>query len=215
MLIGYARVSTVGQETQLQLDALASAGVQKTYTEKVSGVGHRPQLLAMLAALRPGDTVVVYKVDRLARSLKDLLTMLERLRAQGCALKSLTEPVDTSSAMGEFVLQILGAVAQFERSLIRERCNAGRIAYRERGGKFGPPEVIQDDAVHLAARLYRDGFSISEGATAFGVSYTAFRGALLRAGVARRSRREAVRMSASTYCRAGIGDPLAGEGSSI
>lgn len=188
MLIGYARVSTVGQETQLQLDALKAAGVSTVFTEKVSGVGSRPELQRCLASLQPGDTIVVYKVDRLARSLKDLLSMLERLRVQGCALKSLTEPVDTSSAMGEFVLQILGAVAQFERSLIRDRCEAGRRAYRERGGKFGAPPIFDAETEQLAARLYRDGLSINEVGACLGVSFSTARNALLRQGVQMRSR---------------------------
>lgn len=185
MLIGYARVSTVSQETQLQLDALKAAGVSTVFVEKVSGVGPRPELQRCLAALQPGDTIVVYKVDRLARSLKDLLSMLDRLRAQGCSLKSLTEPVDTSSSMGEFVLQILGAVAQFERSLIRDRCEAGRRAFRERGGTFGRPAVVDET---VAAALYRDGWSIDLIGKLLDVSFTAVRGALIRAGVDRRSR---------------------------
>lgn len=188
MLIGYARVSTLEQETRLQLDALALAGVTIVYAEKTSGIGPRPQLHRALSALRPGDTLVVYKVDRLARSLQDLLALLERLRQGGCSLKSLTEPVDTSSAMGELVLQILGAVAQFERSIIRERCDAGRRSAMARGVKFGRDALLVGEHGRLAGRLYRDGLSIDDVARLLGVSFTAARGALVRAGIERRAR---------------------------
>lgn len=186
MLIGYARVSTNEQETRLQLDALKHAGVKKIYSEKTSGVGPRPELHRALAALRPGSTLVVYKVDRLARSLKDLLFLLDRLRLEGCAVRSLTEPIDTSSAMGELVLQILGAVAQFERSLIRERCQAGRVAAMAWGVRFGRLLLLGPDDVILACRLYREGFSIYEVAAVFGCSFSAIRNALVRTGVDRR-----------------------------
>lgn len=181
MLIGYARVSTVEQETQLQFDALRAAGVRTIYAEKTSGVGPRPELHRALAALRPGHTLVVYKVDRLARSLKDLLQLLEKLRAEGAALRSLTEPVDTSSAMGELVLQILGAVAQFERSIIRERCEAGRVAARARGVLFGRQRMFTRRDDRLAFELYtRCDLTFDEVAALLGVSYTAARHAVLR-----------------------------------
>lgn len=188
MLIGYARVSTNEQETAMQIDALKAAGVVRLFAEKTSGIGPRPQLHRALAALRPGHTLVVYKVDRLARSLKDLLALLERLRAEGCSLRSLTEPVDTSSAMGELVLQILGAVAQFERSIIRERCEAGRRAAVERGVRFGRP--VRLDGVHgdVTVALYESGLSIQDTAELLGVSSTAVRSLLLRAGVQLRGR---------------------------
>lgn len=181
MLIGYARVSTTDQETQLQLDALRAAGVRKIYAEKTSGVGPRPELHRALAALRPGTTLVVYKVDRLARSLKDLLALLEKLRAGGASLRSLTEPVDTSSAMGELVLQILGAVAQFERSMIRERCEAGRVAARARGVQFGRQRMFTEQEDRLALELYtRCELTFDQVAALLGVSYTAARHAVLR-----------------------------------
>lgn len=180
MLIGYARVSTTDQETRLQLDALAGAGVATVFAEKTSGIGPRPELHRALAALRPGGTLVVYKVDRLARSLKDLLQLLERLRQAGCALRSLTEPVDTSSAMGELVLQILGAVAQFERSIIRERCQAGRVSAMARGVQFGRPVALDAQADRAAAEMYRAGLSYREVGAVFGVSYNAARSAVMR-----------------------------------
>lgn len=160
MLIGYARVSTNDQETRLQLDALKTAGVTRVFSEKGSSVGPRPQLHRAMAALTPGSTLVVYKVDRLARSLKDLLQILERMKQSGVALRSLTEPIDTSSAIGELVLQILGAVAQFERALIRERAIAGQISAYRRGVALGrrhsamPEETIQEMRVMYATGLF-------------------------------------------------------------
>lgn len=186
MLVGYARVSTNEQETRMQLDALRAAGVGCIYAEKTSGVGPRPELHKALASLRPGYTLVVYKLDRLARSLKDLLHLLDRLKLAGCAVKSLTEPIDTSSAMGEFVLQILGAVAQLERAIIRERCEAGRVAARARGVLFGRQPLVTGDVAELAASLYREGFTLGEVAVLLGVSPTAVRSALIRGGVRRR-----------------------------
>lgn len=148
MLIGYARVSTNDQETHLQLDALKAAGVQEIYSEKQSSVGDRPRLRALLRALKKGDVLVVYKLDRLARSLKDLLDILEVIHQAGAGFKSLTEPIDTSSAVGLFIVQILGAVGQFERSLIRERAIAGQVAAYRRGVRWGgqPRAVTEDDA---------------------------------------------------------------------
>ena len=180
-MIGYARVSTNDQETRLQLDALRRAGVRRVFAEKTSGVGPRPELHKALAALRPGQTLVVYKIDRLARSLKDLLSLLDRLRLAGCALKSLTEPVDTSSAMGELVLQILGAVAQFERSIIRERCMAGRVAAKERGQVFGRPRDLSLEDETEVFRLYASGwYSQPVLADAFGVGINAVKNAIYR-----------------------------------
>ena len=171
MLIGYARVSTNEQETHLQIDALKHAGVRKIFTEKTSSVGPRPQLHRALAALCQGDTLVVYKVDRLARSLKDLLVLLERLKFGGSALRSLTEPIDTSSAIGELVLQILGSVAQFERSLIRERAIAGQIAAYKRGVKLGRRAHSTDEETIEEMRLLyeTDAFTYPDLAAFFGV----------------------------------------------
>lgn len=181
MLIGYARVSTSEQETRLQLDALRKAGVRKLFSEKTSGVGPRPELHKALALLRSGDVLVVYKLDRLARSLKDLLALLDLLSARGCAVRSLTEPVDTSSAIGELVLQILGAVAQFERALIRERCVAGRIAAKARGQVFGRPRDLSPEDEAEVVRLYETGwYSQSTLARVFGVGVNAVKNAIYR-----------------------------------
>jgi len=144
MLIGYARVSTLDQDTALQLDALKGVGVKQIYQDKSSGVGPRPQLRQVIASLRRGDILVVWKLDRIARSLSDLLSIIGQVRAAGAAIKSLTEPVDTSSPIGEFTLQVLGAVAQLERSMIRERTRAGVHAAIARGQRWGRPPRITD-----------------------------------------------------------------------
>ena len=148
-LVGYARVSTVGQETHLQLDALHKAGVSVVYQEKTSSVGARPQLQELLSTLKAGDCLVVYKMDRIARSLKDLMGILERVQSVGANIRSLTEPLDTSVPVGVFMVQVLGAVAQLERSIIRERSVAGQLAAYRRGVQLGrhkhatPPETVE------------------------------------------------------------------------
>lgn len=157
MLIGYARVSTLDQDTDLQFDALHRAGVKKIYSEKTSGVSARPQLQRCLAGLQLGDQLVVYKLDRLARSLRDLLNIIERLDAMRCEFRSLTEPIDTSSPAGRLMLQILGAVAEFERSLIRERSMAGQRAAVDRGVKVGRPRTISDTDVPAVLKLWQSG----------------------------------------------------------
>ena len=135
MKVGYARVSTQDQDTALQLDALSKAGVEVVYQEKASGASRqgRQELARCLASLQSGDVLVVYKIDRIARSLFDLLDILRQLERVGATIKSVTEPLDTTNSMGVFVVQILGAVAQLERSMIRERSIAGQYAARLRG----------------------------------------------------------------------------------
>lgn len=137
MIYGYARVSTVEQDTQLQLDALRGAGAVHIYSEKTSSVGARPQLHKLLASVKQGDLVLVYKLDRLARSLKDLLHILEVLERKGARFRSLTEPVQTDNYLGKFMLQILGAVAELERNLIRERSIAGQQVAMRQGKHCG------------------------------------------------------------------------------
>ena len=141
-LIGYARVSTKDQETHLQLDALAKAGVLEVRQEKGSSVGPRHELQRLLGQLQQGDVLVVYKMDRIARSLKDLLAILDRLKLSGASIRSLTEPLDTTNPIGMFMVQVLGAVAQLERSIIRERTVAGQVAAIKRGVTFGRPKLL-------------------------------------------------------------------------
>lgn len=171
VLVGYARVSTSEQETKLQRDALRRAGVRKVFVEKASAVGVRPVLADVMASLRPGDVLVVWKLDRLARSVRHLHSLLDELEVRKCRLRSLTEPIDTSSPLGEFVLQILGAMAQFERRLIRERAVAGQVAAYERGVRWGgrSPTLDKKQAATVR-RLYRAGWTMVSIGEHFGVS---------------------------------------------
>jgi DNA invertase Pin-like site-specific DNA recombinase len=160
MLIGYARVSTDEQNLDLQRDALRNAGVaaKDIYTDKVSGTqSDRPGLEAALSHLRAGDTLIVWRLDRLGRSLQHLIATVTGLKDQGVAFKSLTENIDTSTATGNLVFQIFGALAEFERNLIKERTMAGLQAARARGRKGGRPRRNPSSGrVTLAKRLYRD-----------------------------------------------------------
>ncbi len=138
--IGYARVSTEEQNTGAQLDALRAAGCTEIFEERASGGDRaRPVLARALARVGPGDTLVVARIDRLARSLAHLLAVIEGLRARGAYFRSLGDPIDTSSPQGVFTLQVLGAAAEFERALIRERTRSGLAAARARGRVGGNP----------------------------------------------------------------------------
>lgn len=179
--VGYARVSTVDQDTALQLDALKRAGVKRVFKESGSGVGPRPQLQQALAVLGRGDLLVVWKVDRVARSLSDLLVILGRLKGLGASIKSLTEPIDTSTPIGEFTFQILGAVAQLERSMIRERVMAGQAAARARGKTWGPARRLCEGAESELVAMYETGdFTIEELSLIWGVGYGTARAAVAR-----------------------------------
>lgn len=183
MLYGYARVSTKDQETTLQLDALSNAGVLEVRQEKGSSVGPRPELQKLLAQLQPGDTLVVYKMDRIARSLKDLLSILDRIKASGAAIRSLTEPLDTSSPLGIFMIQILGAVGQLERSITRERTVAGQVAAIKRGVVFGRPKLLTPEQESEVLAMVDSGVSQSATARHFGVTLIVVRRVLYeRAG---------------------------------
>lgn len=145
-LIGYARVSTEDQTLGPQLDALRAAGVREVFEEFASGASRsRPQLAAALTRVQRGDTLVVARIDRLARSLSHLLLVVEGLRAKGAHFRSLADPIDTSGPSGVLVLQMLGAVAEFERSLIRERTKAGLRAAKARGRLGGNPGLRTRD----------------------------------------------------------------------
>src|SRR3954447_12966215 len=160
MLIGYARVSTTEQNLDLQLDALRKAGCTDTniYTDKITGTKQeRPGLIKALSHLRPGDTFVVWRLDRLARSLSHLIETVNHLAAQQIAFRSITENIDTSSATGQLVFHIFGALAEFERNLIKERTIAGLIAARARGKSGGRPKRSpKASKVTMAKRLYGD-----------------------------------------------------------
>ncbi|AMT69276.1 MULTISPECIES: recombinase family protein [Mycobacteroides] len=171
MLIGYARVSTVEQSTGLQLDALHAAGVEQVFVDEgVSGsVSSRPELDRCLSMLRSGDTLVVWRLDRLARSLKNLLELVESLSARGIHLRSLTESIDTSSASGRLILSVFGALAEFERALIIERTQAGLAAARSRGARIGRPAAMTTGQVEQARTLVSAGHRVSEVAESLGV----------------------------------------------
>ena len=157
MLIGYARVSTQDQNPELQLDALKKGGCEKVFTEKASGAQRdRPQLTAALDYMREGDTLIVWKLDRLARSLKQLIETVEELERRGIGFRSLTEAIDTTTAGGKLVFHLFAALAEFERSIIRERTNAGLQAARERGRTGGRPPALSEKDIQEAKALLRD-----------------------------------------------------------
>lgn len=154
MLIGYARVSTQDQDTGLQQVALAEAGCEQVYTEKASGAQRdRPELAAALDYARKGDTLVVWKLDRLARSLRQLIETVERLEERGVGFRSLTENIDTTTNGGKLVFHLFAALAEFERGLIRERTVAGLAAARARGRVGGRPRGLDDEKLLIAKAL--------------------------------------------------------------
>jgi DNA invertase Pin-like site-specific DNA recombinase len=171
-LLGYARVSTTEQNASLQHDALKAADCIKVFTDKASGsLDRRPQLDRLLDQLRSGDTVVVWRLDRLGRSLKHLIQIVEDLSAMGVGFKSLTEGMDTTTSGGKLVFSIFGALAEFERSLIRERTMAGLASARSRGRVGGRPPVMTPDKIKVARQLYRaKELTVEEIAKTIGVS---------------------------------------------
>jgi DNA invertase Pin-like site-specific DNA recombinase len=161
MRIGYARVSTKGQSLDLQVDALNKAGCEQVYREVASGAKTaRPILDDVLSRLREGDVLVIWKLDRLGRSLQHLVTLATDLMERKVGLISLNDPVDTTSAQGRLIFNIFASLAEFERELIRERTQAGLAAARARGRKGGRPKGLakQAQAKAMAAEtLYREG----------------------------------------------------------
>lgn len=184
MIIGYARVSTQDQDPALQLDALAAADCEQVFHEKATGASReRPELAACLRTLRKGDTLVVWKLDRLARSLKDLVTIIDDLQARGVGFRSLTEAIDTTSTGGRLVFHIFGALAEFEHNLIRERTIAGLAAARARGRRGGrKPALSKADVRKAAAMLSDAAITKTEVAKHFGVSRVTLNAALAREG---------------------------------
>lgn len=155
MLIGYARVSTLDQNPQLQLDALDALGIKKIFVDKISGTtSNRPELSKLREILREGDTLVVWRLDRLGRSLKDLIQWITELETQGVAFKSLHENIDTSTPSGKLIFHIFGALSEFERNLIKERTNAGLTAARARGRVGGRPNKLSDRKQQIAKDMY-------------------------------------------------------------
>ena len=159
MLVGYARVSTQDQKPELQLDALRKAGCERIFSDKASGAQRdRPELTAALSYMRngAGDVLVVWKLDRLARSLKQLIETVEDLGTRGIGFRSLTEAIDTTSAGGRLTFHIFGAMAEFERSIIRKRTRAGLDAARARGRKGGRPPALSKKDVAAARAMLSD-----------------------------------------------------------
>lgn len=153
-LIGYARVSTADQTPLLQTDALERAGCEKIWSDMTGGTGTRPELKKAMSYLRKGDTLVVWRLDRLGRSVTDLLAKLEDLDKRGIGFKSVSESIDTTNAMGRLVVHMLASIAEFERDLIRERTMAGLIAARARGRVGGRRPVMNEKKLAVAREMY-------------------------------------------------------------
>ncbi len=184
MRIGYARVSTQDQRPELQLDALAGAGCEQVFQEKASGKNkERPELETCLKMLRKGDTLVVWRLDRLGRSLKDLVEIVHALEERGVGFQSLTESIDTTNAGGKLIFHVFAALAEFERNLIRERTVAGLAAARARGRKGGRKAKMSKADVRKAAAMLLDPLMTkTEVAKHFGVSRVTLNLALEREG---------------------------------
>ena len=162
MKIGYARVSTGDQNPALQITALKRAGCERIFTDKASGASRkRPALDKCLKALNAGDVLVVWKLDRPGRSLRDLITLLDELKGQGVKFRSLTEAIDTETPTGRAMWQMVGVLAELERSLIQERTKAGREAAKRRGVKLGRKPKLSPQQVTHARKLIEDGESPS------------------------------------------------------
>lgn len=157
MRIGYARVSTDDQVLDLQLDALRGQGIEAIYQEHASGKSRaRPELDNCLKALRAGDTLVVWRLDRLGRNLADLVQIVGALEARGVGFESLTEQINTNSPTGKLVFHLFASLAEFERNLIRERTQAGLKAARARGRRGGRPQKLQGAELAMATTLMAD-----------------------------------------------------------
>jgi DNA invertase Pin-like site-specific DNA recombinase len=158
MRFGYARVSTLDQDASLQMDELNAYGCDRVFVDKASGkLESRPALDAMLGQLRAGDTVVVWRLDRLGRSLRHLIDVVSDLDRRGVALTSLRESIDTSTPGGKLIFHVFGALAEFERDLIRERTEAGLAAARARGRHGGRPTVWTPEKLRTAKSMYAAG----------------------------------------------------------
>lgn len=178
-LIGYARVSTAEQDTSLQIDALRQAGCDRIFEDTVSGAkADRPGLTAALSYLREGDVLVVWRLDRLGRSLPHLIEVIAALEGQGIGFRSLTESIDTTTPGGRLIFHVFGALSQFERDLIRERTKAGLSAAAARGRRGGRKPVINTEKLHRAQSYITNGLNVREAAARIKVSKTALYAAL-------------------------------------
>lgn len=159
MILGYIRVSTKEQNIDLQLDAIKKAGAEKFYIDKLSATKERPELENLLEFVRSGDTIIVWKLDRIARSLKHLIEIVELLKKKEVNFISLTETIDTTTSLGQFFLQIIGAFAELDRNLIVERTNAGLKAAKEKGRLGGRKKGLSKEAQNKAkavANIYKN-----------------------------------------------------------
>tara|TARA_R110000868_G_scaffold319513_2_gene580507 strand:+ start:197 stop:745 length:549 start_codon:yes stop_codon:yes gene_type:complete len=154
MKVGYARVSTRDQDARLQIEALTEAGCEKVFEETASGAQRdRPRLAEALTWVRKGDTLVVWKLDRLARSLRQLIETVEMLHQRGIGFVSVTEAIDTTTPGGKMIFHVVGALAEFERDLIKERTNAGLASAKARGVQLGRPRAMTDSQIAVARSL--------------------------------------------------------------
>jgi len=170
MLVGYARTSTKDQVLDLQLDALKDAGCERVFTDQLSGAKRdRPGLEQVLDFVREGDQLVIWKLDRLGRSIKDLLEIAETLEKKKVELKSLTDNIDTSTPMARFFFHMMGALAQMERELAQERVKAGLEAARRRGRTGGRPKKLTEERMERAQTLLAAGFSVPHVAKQLGI----------------------------------------------
>ena len=171
MLLGYARVSTIEQDTKLQTDALKRAGCSRIFSEKASGAKvDRPELMRILDIARDGDIIVVWKLDRLARSNKQLIDTIEKLRERKIGFKCLTMDIYTTTSSGRLIYSIFAGLAEFERDLIRDRTMAGLAAARAEGRVGGRPRKLSDDDLETARAFLKAGEDMSVVATRLGVS---------------------------------------------
>lgn len=171
MTIGYARVSTQEQNLSLQRDALKTAGCEKIFEDEISGSkDNRPGLTQVLEMLRKGDTLVVWKLDRLGRSLKSLILLVEELEQKGVNFKSITDAIDTSTPAGRFFFHMMASLAQMERELIAERTRAGLEAARRQGRVGGRKPVMTESKVKAARKLLKSGELPKDVARDLGVS---------------------------------------------
>jgi DNA invertase Pin-like site-specific DNA recombinase len=171
MLIGYARVSTGEQDTAAQVAALKAAGCELIFREKASGGRwDRPELHRLLSQLRKGDVLVVWKLDRLSRSLRDVLTIMERVQERKAGFRSLTEAVDTTTPAGRMMMQMVGAFAEFERAMLKERTKAGLDAARKEGRIGGrPPKLKPQQRQEIVKLVKRGKKTAADAARLFGV----------------------------------------------
>jgi len=171
MIIGYARVSTQDQNLDLQKQSLTAAGCEKIYEDHISGKrADRPGLAMALEMIREGDTLVVWKLDRLGRSLKQLITLVEDMERRGINFKSLTDNIDTSTTAGRFFFHVMASLAEMERELIVERTRAGLKAAREMGRTGGRRRLMTDSKIESAKKLMDSGIPPKEVAANLGVS---------------------------------------------